>query len=66
MIPSLSLWQLWGYSDYSEQLKLAVRNSPLSSAVVNRPWDFVSGLWQQTVRCQSCKHLSRAFAQKWW
>lgn len=34
---------------YFECLKLAVRHSPLMiSAVVNRPWDFVSQLWIQT------------------
>lgn len=37
---SLPLWQLGRRSDYFECLKLAVRNSPLISTTVNRPWDF--------------------------
>lgn len=51
---SFPLWQLWGYSDYFKCLKLALRNSPLISAIVNRPWDFVSRLWRQTIFCKSC------------
>lgn len=48
MVPSLS-GSCGGIATF-ECLELAVRNPPLViCAVVNRPWDFVSQLWMQTI-----------------